>query len=266
MSVIPFPSRHRSFDDNAPEWHAELATNAPRIPWDEFVENWRWEQGEHVGLIGTTGSGKTTLMTEILRKRQYVVVFATKPKDTSMDNLINTQGYKRIAKWSREMNATKYPRRVLWPDARKLRARATQRQVFEDALENIYIDGGWCVAFDEGKFIVQTLKLGPDVKVFLEQGRALNLSLVFSTQRPSWVPVEVFDQSTHLFFWRENDERNVRVIGGIGYRSAATIRRIVSNLDSEGKQFLYVNTRTGVMYRSRTPNPNIEQDEEVNTA
>jgi hypothetical protein len=70
-------------------------------------------------------------------------------------------------------------------------------------------------------------------------------------QRPSRIPLEMFDQTTHLFFWRDNDERNLKTMGGIGWLSAGPIRSFVANLDPY--QVLYINTRNGQMWRTTAP-------------
>jgi len=229
---------------------ARLSTEAPRVPWDIFIrDKFRWNQGEHVALIGPTGQGKTTLLTNLLPLHPYVVVFATKPRDESMDRLIRT-GYLPIKRWQM-LDARDYPRRVLWPDAAQLDSVMQQKQVFHEAFLRIYREGGWTVAIDELWYVNNVLKLEMDVKLYLLQARALGISLLAATQRPAWVPLEIYDQSTHLFFWRDNDETNLRRLSGISFRSADLIRSIVSDL--ERFQVLYINTRTGEMYRTRSP-------------
>lgn len=229
---------------------ARIATEAPRVPWDDFIDfHFRWQQGEHVGLIGPTGQGKTTLLNHLLPLHPYVVVFASKPKDKSMQDLIRG-GYYPVRKWE-SLDPIKFPRRVLWPDAVSLDSTAHQRVVFHDAFAKIYREGGWTVAIDELWYIINILKLEMDVKTYLLQARALGISLLVATQRPANVPLEVYDQSTHLFFWRDNDENNLRRISGISYRSANLIRSMVADL--ERYQVLYINTRTGQMIRTRSP-------------
>src|SRR3954452_15677764 len=69
----------------------------PFVPWDEFIDDYFiWRQGEHVTLIGPTGSGKTTLTNAILDKRAYILFFSTKQRDDTQAKLL-TQGFRTAA-------------------------------------------------------------------------------------------------------------------------------------------------------------------------
>jgi energy-coupling factor transporter ATP-binding protein EcfA2 len=241
---------HQAKQDPQIQRDAQLSTEAPRVPWDVFVtEQFLWRSGEHVALIGPTGQGKTTMLLNLLPLHPYVVVFVTKPVDTTMSSLA-TEGYHRMERWH-SLDPDKFPRRLLWPDATRLNAQVKQRQVFADAFERIYRERGWTVAIDELWYVSTVLKLEGAVRVYLQQSRSLGISLLVATQRPARVPVEVYDQCTHLFFWRDNDRTNLDRISGIAYRSSQLIRSIVADL--EDHQMLYVNTRTGYMARTRCP-------------
>jgi hypothetical protein len=232
------------------DFDAALSREAPRIPWEEFVAGeFSWGYGEHVGLIGVTGGGKTTLMQELLPLHPYVVVFATKPQDRSMERLVDS-GYVRIPRWA-SVPPQIMPRRVLWPSAKEMDSDKKQREVFHAAFQKIYRETGWTVAIDELWYFINVLKLGKDVETYLSQARSLDISLIIGTQRPAYIPLMVYDQSTHLFFWRDNDERNLSRLSGISWRSSNLIRHIIANL--EPHQVLYVNTRTGKMFRTRVP-------------
>jgi hypothetical protein len=124
--------------------------------------------------------------------------------------------------------------------------------VFGKALADIYADGAWCPVFDDYWYLAHILGFEKDTKKYLANARSNDIPMLICAQRPAGNNlVELFDQTTHLFFFRDNDETNLRRIGGVGWLNAGPIRAFVAHLDRY--QFLYVNTRTGYMYRSTAP-------------
>ncbi len=233
-----------------------FATGAEQVPflkWSAFIADFRWRQGEHVGLIGPTGAGKTSIALQLLPLRRYVTVLATKPRDPTLDSFAKRYRFHKMASWQKLPPRT-YPRRIVWPDARELDSVIVQKREFKKALSHIYREGGWCLYIDELWFIIHLLKLELSVRTYLQQGRSLGLSLMVATQRPAFVPLEVYDQSTHLFFWRDNDERNLRRLSGISWSSSRLVMVTIANL--EKYEVLYVDTRTGKMVRTIPPDPN----------
>ena len=239
----------------------ELAPDAmaPVIPWDDFMSYvFDWRQNQHVGMIGPTESGKSTLTYSILPLRPYAAFFATKPRDAVLDQFAVKAGFVKIPDWPprtkftrREITPEKMPRRLLWPDARTLDATENQRVVFDRAFRDIYSAGGWCTIWDEFWMMCSILKMQDQARIMLQQARSSDIAFVMGAQRPSRIPLELFDQATHLFFWRDNDEVNLKRIGGVGWLSSQAIRTFVANLDPY--QVLYVNTRRGWMYRTTAP-------------
>jgi len=225
----------------------------PFMEWPDFVAGLQWNQGEHFALIGPTGCGKTTAALNLLPLREYTTVFATKPKDNSLVKFGKDHDYKVIEQWKPSLSVRRYPRRILWPNARSLASATTQRQDFYTALDDIYVKGGWCIYFDELWYISNQLNLRKEIITFLLQARSMNIGMLMAFQRPAWVPVEVYDQATHLMFWRENDEVNLSRIQGIAYNSNEMIRQVVSCLPLH--QALYINTRNGSMVRTIAPAP-----------
>jgi len=233
---------------------AMVATEAPRVPWDVFYDRFNWQQGEHVALVGPTEAGKTSLLIRILEKRTFVAVTATKPRDSTMDHLIS-HGYQRFEKWE-SVSPTKVPRRVIWPDATSIDSEVEQRRVFRDMFAKIYREGGWALVNDEGYVMAEMLKLKPEMRAMWTQGRSLGISFCVATQRPRWVPLEMYDQSKHLFFWQNNDQRSLDTLGDINRRSSALVKEIIVHL--EQYQVLYVNARSGEMMRTRPPAPGFD--------
>ena len=233
---------------------------APEIEWDDFLTYvFLWSQGQHVGMIGPTESGKSTLTYGILPIRQYVTMFATKPRDRVLDKFAELGGFVKLPDWppktrgpmKREITAQEMPRRILWPYAGELDSVAHQREVFKRAIADIYARGGWCVVWDEFWMQTQILKMEEESRILLQQARSNDISFVMGAQRPSRIPLELYDQSTHLFFWRDNDEVNLKRLGGVGWLAAGPIRAFIANLKEH--QALYINCRKGWMYRVTAP-------------
>jgi hypothetical protein len=239
---------------------------APVLDWDDLWEyvltdaERGWLQDQHVGLVGPTDQGKSNLAYHLLGLRKYVTYFAIKTDDATLDAYAERGGYARLRDWPpkrgwpvrREVTAQEMPRRLLWPDATQLDSEAEQTRVFSKALRDIYADGRWCPVFDDYWYLAHILGFERTTKKFLANARSNLIPMVVCAQRPAGNRlVELFDQTTHLFFFRDNDEPNLKRISGVGWLSADAIRGFVANL--EQYQFLYVNTRTGWMYRSRAP-------------
>lgn len=241
---------------------------APPIPWRDFLDRFQWRQGEHVTIVGPTGVGKTHLILSILERRTYVVFFAAKPHDPLIDAL-ERDGY-HLTKELPFPPPQLEPRIIYWPRIRSVDDIKSQRAKFAEAFKLIYTLGGsggnYCVVLDETNYFTQYLRLSPLVELFWRQGRSLGASLVAATQRPFHIPLLAYDQATHVFFFRENDEANLRRIGSMGVVSSRELIQAVSGLRAcalgEGEhsedcspnhQLLYLNTRDGRMMVTEAP-------------
>lgn len=236
---------------------------APVIGWDTFMSHvFDWHQDEHIGVVGPNGMGKTNLVYHLLDLRRYVTYMAIKPHDKTLDAFARHGGYKRIETWpptrkrllrrAREVTAEEMPRRLLWPDATELDSEDTQRRVFSAALDDIYRTGAWCTVLDDFWYMAHILGFERQTKKYLANARSNDIPMVVAAQRPAGNRlVELFDQTSHLFFFGDNDEPNLKRISGVGSQSSKAIQGFVANLDRW--QTLYVNTRDRFMYRTTAP-------------
>lgn len=219
---------------------------SPTWPWGDFL-NWflcNWNQGEHATMIGTTGCGKTTMARQFLPLRNHVVALGVKARDTTMEEFLR-DGYVRIKRWDGGAYANYI---CLWPEIKSAGHRDHQREIFSEALDSLFRQGGWCVFMDEVVYLSETLGLERELKFHLNQARSSGISIVAATQRPAFIPLAFYDQATHLFVWRDNDHRNIRRIGELAGPAAQQVQQEVASL--QRREVLYLNKDTG--FRVRT--------------
>lgn len=226
-----------------------LALPAP-TPWSEFISSLDWQQGEHVSIVGPTGSGKSTLALALLPRRSYTAVIAAKPRDATLDGLVRDHGYRRMLEWGPRPGEQRV---LLWPRLSRPDQWRDARPIYEQALDRVYRHGNWALYLDEARVVCDErrpfLALAPYMRLLWTQGRALGVSIVAATQRPAWVPPEMFDQATHLMFFRDGNANNVKSIAGLVGVDEAIVRDGVPQLDPY--EVLYVNPREGRVVRTR---------------
>jgi energy-coupling factor transporter ATP-binding protein EcfA2 len=220
--------------------------HSPEVPWDDFLP-WfygQWQQGEHVTLIGTTGSGKSTLAKQILHLRRYIVAFCVKNRDTTMEEII-----REFRMWRQERFHPDVSDRIaLWPKIQGANHRRDQKEVFGEAMDTIYRQGGWCCFFDEVSYLSDTLNMDAELKFLLQQGRSSSISIVGLTQRPAFIPLAFYDQASHLFVWKDNDHRNIRRIAELTGDALPVVQREIPTLGK--REVLYIQKDTGLRVRT----------------
>lgn len=228
-----------------------LAESVPARSWSEFTDQWQWAQGEHLTVIGPTKSGKTTLVSELLRPAlrcsPYVCIFASKRRDPLFDDY-EKRGYKKLRKWV-VSEPELMPRVLLAPKIAGFSSIPKQAEAFREAMDAILRQGGWTLVLNEARYIASHLGLTKEYEVALHQGRTEGVTVVSEAQRPRHLPLLAYDQATHLFFFRNPDTQSLRRLGEIGGAfDARAIQATVARLPFH--HFLYVHTEEGTMFTS----------------
>lgn len=218
-----------------------------RVGWSDFLDTeFDWRQGEHVTLLGHTGSGKTTLARHIIQKRSHKLVFATKPRDPNIE-VFKRDGFYLSRVWPVD---PRIKRNVLfWPKIERTTDIALQADAIAKCLQSVYRTGGWCLYFDEVRYVTDTLGLQRPLEVIWLQGRALKLSILAGTQRPAWIPREAYSEASHLFLWRSTNRYDLKRLEDASNVDTKELSPIVRNLPLH--DVLYINTRDGSMIRTR---------------
>jgi hypothetical protein len=187
---------------------------------------------------------------QLLPIREYVLAIATKQRDPVLYRL-EGQGYTRLEDFDLSEIPDDFAKRVVLaaPLPQGAESLDNQREIVRKALVSVYQQGGWTVYLDELRYVTDYLRLARDVELLWLQGRSAGISVIGGTQRPAFVPLAAYDQATHLFFWRDNDRRNLERIGGLGAHDSQAIAREVASLNPH--EVLYVNTRDGSKLRTK---------------
>lgn len=222
------------------------------VPWDAAIRRMDWRQGEHVTLVGPTGRGKTELTVALLEHRRWVVFLGTKRIDSTQRRLAK-MGYRTIAT-AAELEpdiATKYVLRPPWPH--KISAAEVKRLhkvVFRDGIMRAFRQTGWTVAVDEARYICDFLGLRDEMTLLWLQGRSQGNSVICNTQRPRYVPLEAYDQATHLFLWTDSDHENIKRVADL---AGFNRKQVIEAFQRMSKHdVLYYNTVTNDMFITNT--------------
>lgn len=208
-----------------------------------------WLPGEHVTVIGDTGTGKSYLIAKLVQMRRFVVVLKTKPDP---DDAQKWRGFYRARK--ADAMADPHHERILLQPVYKYQPREGFR-----AMEYAWKHGGWTFVVDELLY-AERLGLRDSIERLLTQGRSKSISTVVGMQRPAWTTRFAISQSTHLFTFRL-EGRDIKTVAD------ATTPRIVDVIGNlSGYDFAYFNRRDrtvavgnarklGTIFQKPTPSP-----------
>ncbi len=235
----------------APEIRKDFA---PEIPFDSFLaglhEN--WEVGHHLSALGRTGGGKTTCLVQVLDKPREVCVLLTKLTDPLFKKL-QRRGYKLVTDLNDWPSREWHPKVAVHLPPRGLDRKSGERQASEirKVLHRVWKQGDSVLYLDEIAELTDLLNLKTEMRAMYKEARSSGVSIVAGTQRPAWVPKEMYSQPRFLLFWRTNDRNDMKSYADMNGVDPEPVRQIVAQLDRY--EMLAVDTDSGEMIRTRPP-------------
>lgn len=207
-----------------------------------------WEQGEHVLISGSTGSGKTALARHVVELRAqrggHVIVFCMKP----LEDLTITEDYKGFERWKKwkKRPASWEKRILLWPDVRKAKGNKDeilriQGEVFAEAFDGINDAGHYTVQIDEGLYTVAPtfLNMAGPLAMAHAIGRSGRLTMVTLTQRPSHLPLILYGSASHAFVGRTREASDQKRLAELGAREGG--KALANRIADQGRHdFLWI--------------------------
>jgi hypothetical protein len=217
-----------------------------------FEEHWQYEAGQHVTIIGRTGSGKSVLGFQLAETTMSPdlpsVTLAGKPKDNTIEGFRKRNDLQRVTTWPPpvvksiwQKAANERPNGwVLWPrhSFNVYRDKITLATEFHKAITDSYRRGNRILIADEITEIQNELKLKEEAKAVWARGRSMGCGLWAFTQRPAWVDPLAYNSAEHILLAYEPDENNRKRFGQIGGVDPKLVESLVLELDKY--EFLYI--------------------------
>jgi len=239
-------------------------TRIAQIPRQLFLDRyWRYEDGQHVTILGRTGAGKTYLGFQLLNasisKERPGVVLVMKPRDKTVVDFMTKYKLRRVKHWPPPIVRRKLdkPRGwVLWPPLGDFdRDDEVLRSEFDRCFRESYVQAARrngeprALFVDEVVGVAKELRLEASLNRLWMRGRSLGIGLWAATQRPFHAPLLAYQAPEHLFIAKEPDKRNRQRLGEIGGFDSDLIESIVDPATGVlgNHQFLYLGREEHVM-------------------
>jgi hypothetical protein len=212
----------------------------PFLAWERLKKLIDWKQSEHALAVGGTGSGKTTLSGELLPRRKLVVVCVSKGMDEIFHGPYFSE-YETIGKWPPKKDQDRV---LLRPGNQKtIKDTAPHKaDVFRNMFDTVLLKTGyWCIDIDETHYVCGRLKLEGEVTDLMEQGRSAFISMWNNTQRPAGIPLSIYVNSSHGFFFLTQEEYDAARLGTMAPAKHTHAKEMIANINRlDPHEFVYI--------------------------
>lgn len=229
--------------------------SAPFVPWEKLEPKLKkeWKPGDHVTLIGPTGSGKTHMALALAKICKYSLIVATKRRDPLLESLMKQHAVisdpKQMEDMSKTIDGVPIHRRIMfWPrfgnkvsNSERIKLQAEYISFVLDWAEK---SENWAIVCDELMWVSKNLRLERELEAVWFQGRTQGISLIGAAQRPTHVPRLAYSQATYFFIWQTADRQDLERLRDIsaGFPRGMIDKGVVE-LDWNRHECLFVDTK-----------------------
>lgn len=214
----------------------ELRIPEPEVlQWEDFQVMFQGahKQGEHVAIVGPTGSGKTVLGIELCRiigsriaedkRPSRVTILQFKPRDDTLKMLI--PDWPVIKEWPPSYGQEHC---IVWPRSKTpSKAARLHRAVFLPLIDTIYNEGSQTIYVPEAAYFERPLPKGlgmaPTMENLWSTARSLKLTVVSDTQRPTHVTRLMWSEPAWLMIYPPDDEEDLKRVAQLSGEKVAVL-------------------------------------------
>lgn len=191
-------------------------------------------QGEHVAIVGPTGSGKTRLGLEICKmvgsrraankRPSSVTVLCYKPRDDTLREALPAKEWPVIKRWPPSYGQEHC---IVWVKSGGV---PRQQAVFVPLLDQMYQEGGQTVYIPEAAHFERKppdgLGMGGKMTEFWSAARSNKLSVISDTQRPRFVTRSMWTEPSWLFIFPPDDEDDLMHVAKLSGKKVAVLQTV----------------------------------------